>query len=179
MIAQKNLINQKLITLVSNFFLSSLLIVIYTMPVFSGDSDFEKIKRSAEAGISKSQFELGTIYLEGKYGVRKSTEAAVKWVRLAASTGDPKAQILLADLIRRGEGVQKDINEAIIWYKLAAENKNPEAYASLGQVYLEGDGVVKNISEAIKWLKLGAKSGDPYSQIRLGDSYLAGRGRKK
>ena len=64
MIAQKNLINQKLITLVSNFFLSSLLIVIYTMPVFSGDSDFEKIKRSAEAGISKSQFELGTIYLE-------------------------------------------------------------------------------------------------------------------
>ena len=71
MIALKSLIKQKLITLVSNFFLSSLLIVIYTMPVFSGDSGFEKIKRSAAVGISKSQLELGTIYLEGKYGVIK------------------------------------------------------------------------------------------------------------
>ncbi len=79
MIALKSFINQKLITLVSNFFLSSLLIIIYSMPVFSGDSGFEKIKRSAEAGISKSQLELGAIYLEGKYGVRKSTEAAVKF----------------------------------------------------------------------------------------------------
>ena len=142
----------------------------------SEELDLVKLKRSAEAGVPKSQLELALIYSEGRNGVRKNTEAAIKWFRLAASAGNSDAQVLLADAIRRGLGTQKDINEAIIWYKMAAENGNPMAFASLGQIYLEGEGVVKDITEALEWLKRGAEADNPYSQMRLGDSYLAGQG---
>ena len=91
--------------------------------------DLVKLKRSAEAGIPKSQLELALIYSEGRNGVRKNTEAAIKWFRLAASAGNSDAQVLLADAIRIGLGTQKDINEAIIWYKMAAENENPAPFA--------------------------------------------------
>ena len=101
----------------------------------SEELDLVKLKRSAEAGIPKSQLELALIYSEGRNGVRKNTEAAIKWFRLAASAGNSDAQVLLADAIRRGLGTQKDINEAIIWYKMAAENGNPMAFASLSQIY--------------------------------------------
>ena len=128
--------------------------------------DLVKLKRSAEAGVPKSQLELALIYSEGRSGIRKNTEAAIKWFRLAASAGNSDAQILLADAIRIGLGTQKDINEAIIWYKMAAENENPFAFASLGQIYLEGEGVAKDIIEAIEWLKRGAEADNPYSKMR-------------
>ena len=71
----------------------------------------DRIKRSAEAGISVSQLTLANIYAEGTHGVRKNTEATIKWYRLSASSGNQDAQVLLADAIRQGIGVQKDINE--------------------------------------------------------------------
>ena len=46
--------------------------------------DLVKLKRSAEAGIPKSQLELALIYSEGRNGVRKNSEAAIKWIPLAA-----------------------------------------------------------------------------------------------
>ena len=142
---------------------------------FGADENvLDRIKRSAEAGISVSQLTLANIYAEGKHGARKNTEAAIKWYRLSASSGNQDAQVLLADAIRQGIGVQKDINEAVIWYKLAAEKGNPLAYASLAQIYLENTDGLGNMKEALKWLKLGAKANDPYSQMRLGDAYLSG-----
>ena len=43
----------------------------------SEELDLVKLKRSAEAGVPKSQLELALIYSEGRNGVRKNTEAAV------------------------------------------------------------------------------------------------------
>ena len=69
--------------------------------------------RSAEAGIVSSQIELGDIYFKGLKGVPKSTEAGVRWYRLAAESGSDDAQFLLGDALREGKGVTKDLEEAI------------------------------------------------------------------
>ena len=48
---------------------------------FGSDENFlDRIKRSAEAGISVSQLTLANIYAEGSHGVRKNTEAKNKMV---------------------------------------------------------------------------------------------------
>jgi TPR repeat protein len=53
--------------------------------------------KAAQSGFAESQYELATIYLDGKL-VPKDTEKAAFWCKKAADGGDPRAAKLLAQL---------------------------------------------------------------------------------
>src|SRR6056297_380006 len=58
------------------------------------EKKLERIRRSAEAGNSSAQIELGKIYFNGddQRGIDKDLEKAAEWFRRAAEQGNPSAQ---------------------------------------------------------------------------------------
>ncbi|MBF0195602.1 MAG: SEL1-like repeat protein [Magnetococcales bacterium] len=73
---------------------------------------------AALKGDTKSQIELGMMYLVG-LGVKESETHAAHYFNLAAQEDDPEAQRLLARLYSLGAGVQHNPAQALKWYMLA------------------------------------------------------------
>ena len=70
----------------------------------------------AEQGDASPQYQLATMYHEGK-GVPKDIAEAIKWYRLAAEGGDPLAQNNLGLMYRSGQEVRQDYVEAVKWLR--------------------------------------------------------------
>ena len=76
------------------------------------------LRKAAEQGDAKAQFNLGDAYFFGE-GVAKDQAEAMKWLRKAAEQGDAKAQFNLGNAYKYGIGVGQDRAEAMKWYALA------------------------------------------------------------
>ena len=104
-----------------------------------GDAEAERLWRlAAEQGHAEAQYDLGTVYFYGDFGVEDHAEA-VRWWRLAAEQGDAGVQLRLGEIYEDGRlyyGVDKDIDEALRWYRLAAEQGDARAQSALDR--LEG-----------------------------------------
>ena len=75
----------------------------------------------------------------------------------AAEQGAARAQFILGNMYRQGEGVAQDDAEAVRWYRLAAEQGLARAQYSLGLMYTIGWGVPQDHAEAMRWLGLAAE----------------------
>jgi len=137
--------------------------------------EFEKTLKRAERGFANSQFNLGTLYEQGK-GVPNNNTEALKWYRLAAEQGNAPAQYNLGVMYDQGKGVPNDDEEALKWYRLAAEQGVEQAQFNLGLRYETGDGVPKNDKEALRWCRLAAEQGNASAQYNLGLRYGTGEG---
>ena len=83
--------------------------------------------------IVRADFDEATkAYLLGNY------EQARYEALIAATDGNPKAQMLLGQLYFNGEGVKKDIPHALHWYNKSAENGFADAQFRLGLLYHDG-----------------------------------------
>ena len=109
----------------------------------------------AEQGDGVAQFNLGTMYNEGR-GVAQDYIEAVKWYRLAAEQGDASAQYNLGALYYQGQGVPTDYTEAVKWFRLAAEQDHANAQLNLGAMYGNGKGVRRDNVQSHMWLNLAA-----------------------
>lgn len=99
-----------------------LLIVSFTLvtaPTVAQSPDFESIRRKAEAGDPKAQFDLASAYSQGT-GVAKDTTKGFEWLRKSALQGYPGAQVVLGVFYQRGIQVLQDPSEAAKWYQKAA-----------------------------------------------------------
>ena len=105
-------------------------------------------------GVSASPFEEGV----AKYKNADYVGAINAW-RLAAATGNARAQLNLGVMYAKGQGVAQDYAEAFKWYRLAAEQGDADAQYSLGVMYDEGQGVTQNHVRAYTWWSLSAASG--------------------
>jgi len=123
---------------------------------------FEKLKPLAEQGDALAQFNLGSIYYQGK-GVSQDYKEAAKWFRLSAEQGEKVAQFTLGKMYEEGKGVKQDKAEAIKWYQKAAEQGDTSAQISLGNCYEKGQGVNQNFVLAYKWFNIAA-----YNSLTLG-----------
>jgi hypothetical protein len=90
-----------------------------TALVLAQASDFEAIRRKAEAGDSKAQFDLAAAYSQGT-GVAKDGAKGLEWLRKSAMQGYPGAQVVLGVFYQRGIQVAQDPSEAAKWYQKAA-----------------------------------------------------------
>ena len=72
---------------------------------------------------------MGLAYYNGN-GVPPNFKEAVKWYRLAAYQGNPKAQHDLGMAYYRGEGVAQDYVKAYAWVQVAAEHGDKGALDS-------------------------------------------------
>jgi uncharacterized protein len=107
----------------------------------------------AEAGNAAAQYQLGTLYAEGK-GVEQSDTTAAAWFARAANQGIAAAQYNLAASYAEGLGIPKDDAAAARWFRRAAEQGMAYAQLNLGILYVMQRGVPADNIEAVKWLEL-------------------------
>ena len=87
----------------------------------------------AEQGNASAQFNLGSMYADGR-GVKQDDFEAVKWYRKAAEQGNASAQLILGISYLFGKGVQVNKSLAKEWFRKACNNgeqKGCEFYGKL------------------------------------------------
>ena len=123
------------------------------------DSEFETLKKEAEAGEVLAQYNLAVSYDQGK-GVDQDYKKAVKWYTSAADQGDLYAQSNLGVMYEEGHGVEQDYQEALKWYTMSAQRGHAIAQRNLGSMHLEGRGTKKDLIKAFAWYEIASVNGD-------------------
>ena len=136
---------------------------------------FAGFKKLAEQGDAWAQYNLGTMYAEGK-GVLSDDNLAAAWWRKAAEQGYASAQFNLGNVYGNGERVPKDEQQAVAWYRKAAEQGYAKAQFNLGQMYRNGRGVPKDDQQAAVLFREAAEQGEANAQFELGVMYRRGQG---
>ena len=93
---------------------------------------FQNLSAGNAATGDNGQLELETAmqFLGGGTGQRKTSEAA-KWLWMAVEKGNPKAEVLLADLFQRGDGVTRNCAQARVLLGAAIKHGDTEAVYKL------------------------------------------------
>lgn len=96
-----------------------------------------------------------------------------------ADSGDPAAQVRLAEKYQQGRDPSHSCFEAFDLYRRAADQGNLQAQFHLGIMYYGGECMGKNLSEAAKWLKKAAEGGSPDAQRVYGRMCFNGEGMER
>jgi TPR repeat protein len=102
-------------------------------PLAAGD--LAAARAGAVAGDADARFDLGRMYRNG-IGVARDSEAAARWIGLAAEAGHPAAMFTLHHMLAAGEGLKRDEGQAREWLERAAAVEDPQALQQLAQ-YLQ------------------------------------------
>lgn len=118
-------------------FVSLLAILIVAAPfVIAQTEDFATIRRKAEAGDAKAQFDLASAYSQGT-GVAKDPTKGIEWLKRSALQGYAGAQVVLGYMYQKGIEMEKDPSEAAKWYKKAAQQGDKDLkHAQTAQTHL-------------------------------------------
>ena len=130
--------------------------------------DLMDLKSNAISGDVSAQFELSRRYLNG-VGLEQNDEEAIRWLRMAAEGGLPRAQAGLGWMYAAGRGVKKDETLSFSWYERAAVAGFPVAQWMLGRCYENGIGVAKDRLLAREWYEKAAAQGNEKAKKRLQD----------
>src|SRR3990167_1103485 len=84
-------------------------------PAFA-KSKVERILEKAEGGDAQAQYELATMYENGK-GAEQNIDEALKWFNRVAENGHLGSMIDLGWFYQNGQYVEKNIKKAIEWYE--------------------------------------------------------------
>ncbi|XP_073343732.1 death ligand signal enhancer [Pagrus major] len=86
------------------------------------------LEQSAAAGLTKAQVCLASVYSQEP--VRDGSKS-VRYLRMAAESGDDTALLFLGQCFESGFGVQQNLRKAIEYYKRAAQAGNKQAKSLL------------------------------------------------
>jgi TPR repeat protein len=167
---------------------------------------FKEKLREANAGNSNAQYDIGTMYQNGR-GVAASRDTAIEWYQKAAAQnnqkaisrlnliqsnelrfnralvlageGDTDSQYDLGNMYMEGIGVDMDKAKAIDWYGKAAAQGYEKAQYKLGLIYYEESSPEKDISLAFRYFNEAAGKGHPAAQFHIGKMYASGQGVKR
>ena len=132
-----------------------------------GQVDVDKalgiLREAASRGDTTAQFGLGT------YLLQKGEPEGLELVWIAAHGGHDRAQMRLADLIRKGEqGMPPDPVRAAKWLEVAAGQGNARAMIALGEALQSGNGVRRDPRKAARYFQRAAQAGN-----RQGETWYA------
>jgi TPR repeat protein len=150
-----------------------------------------ELKPLAEQGNAEAQFNLGSLYYQGR-GVPQDYREAVKWLRKAAEQGHIFSQVTLGTVCAEGvQGVvERDYPQALMWFIFAAALGDMEApefrdnlanrmtpaqiteAQKLAREFKPQDAHTKSLQE---FTPLAAK-GDVAAQFKVGLIYYKGQG---
>ena len=119
-------------------------------------------RQSAKAGVSRSQYALGTLLQE-----QGRMDEAIVCYKQAADAGNQTARYHLGKLYLQGKMIFKDIVKAERYLIAAAEHGNQYAQYALGKLYLAGDEIIQDKEQAAYWLAQSAAQGNQYAQFLL------------
>jgi hypothetical protein len=135
----------------------------------------ENLKKTAESNNPQASYLVG-MYLLSNYPSFDTGSEIIKYLLIAAESGNVEAKTALAWIYSTGFITDLDPSKAFYWYRLAAEDGDLEASYQLGLLYNSGYGTDKNHQEAFKWLKKAASSNYSPAQYVIGLMYSVGRG---
>ncbi len=95
-------------------------------------------------------------------------------LRVAAASGDPKAQYEVARRFGAAQGVEKDDIEALAWLERAAAQDLAPAQYRLGSMYEKGIGTERDVSVARAWYERAAAQGNARAMHNIGVLYAEG-----
>ena len=150
-----------------------------------------ELKPLAEQGNAEAQFNLGSLYYQGR-GVSQDYKEAVKWLRKAAEQGHIFSQTSLGTIYAEGvQGVvEKDYPQALMWFIFAAAKGDMEAMEfrdsmanrmtpsqiaeaqKLAREFKPQDAHTKSLQES----RALAAQGDAAAQFKVGLMYYKGQG---
>ncbi len=164
---------------------------------------FREKMQEAKNGISEAQFDVGTMYQNGR-GVKADRNKAIEWFEKAAAQGDAKSvsrlKLMEANETRfgktaseagrgdrdslydlgkmymQGVGTNIDYGKAITAFEQSASQGHIKSAYKLGLIYYEGSGVKTNSELAFKWFRQAARADYPAAQYYLGKMYAEGTG---
>ncbi|KAL6050605.1 Protein sel-1 1 [Balamuthia mandrillaris] len=138
-------------------------------------------KYSADSGDIAAMVMMGTLYLQGAYGVPRDYQKALHYFQTAASHGDINAVANLGFMYLKGYGVTQNNQTARSFLVRAARKNNPQAQAHLGQLYLlsSPDDPLHNEEEAIRLFRSSAEQGHPEGLLHMGNCHFYGKGVKQ
>jgi TPR repeat protein len=165
----------------------------------------EKLKE-ANQGNSNAQFDIGSMYQNGR-GVTPDRSKAIDWYRKAAaqqndkaisrlkllqaneerfrkesasaSNGNPESQYKLGNMYTEGVGTNIDLKKAAEAYEQSANQGYVKAEYKLGLIYYEGTGVKASKKTAYKWFRKAADKNYAAAQYYLGKMFASGEGVKR
>lgn len=165
----------------------------------------EKLKE-ANQGNSNAQFDVGSMYQNGR-GVAPDRSKAIEWYQKAAaqqndkavsrlkllqaneerfkkelanaSNGSKESQYKLGNMYTEGVGTNIDLAKAASAYEQSASQGYVKAEYKMGLINYEGTGVRKNRKAAFNWFSLAAEKNYPAAQYYLGKMYANGQGVKQ
>jgi len=85
---------------------------------------------------------------------------AVAQLRILSEQGDPKAQLMLAEMYFDGLGIPQDYQEAVKWTRRAAEQGFDSAQHYLGRMYSEGSALPRDSIQSYAWFSIAAHNGN-------------------
>jgi len=122
------------------------------------NEQFSKKIAEAEAGKTRSQYDIGNMYLKGQ-GTGIDELKAFNWFNKAAASGHVKSQFKVGLMLLNGTGVKKDYSKAEKWLRKAANKKYAPAQYYLAGMYRDGKFVTRNYDKSLFWLKRAKESG--------------------
>lgn len=108
-------------------------------------------------------FYLAAIYKDGKGGINKNIQEALRLYKLSADSGYFKAMINLGCAYRDGDGVDKNNEIAVTYFEKAVSINSREGKCHLAYMLEFGHGINKNIDRSNELYIDAAKDGDKYS----------------
>ncbi|MCL2410460.1 MAG: sel1 repeat family protein [Treponema sp.] len=141
--------------------------------------DFKQAEKyyleAASQNCEKSMYRLYCTYIEGKKGVRKDTETAIKWLFKAVEKGYAPAQCNLGEEYLLGGNLTKNSEKALECFHKAAKQGDAGAQFNLGCIYDEGQIVPPDYAQAVKWYTLAVEQGYDLAFNNLSLIYREGR----
>jgi TonB family protein len=138
--------------------------------------DLKTLTQQAELGDKQAQFELASLYMQGKQ-TPKNEEKGIYWLRKSAEQNHAGSQYVLGCLYLNGEAeCLKDYKKAIYLLTKSAEQGILKAQYQLGIVYYNGECIPQDYQRAFYWINKASQYGDEEAQIALGMLYYEGKG---
>ncbi len=99
-----------------------------------------------------------------------------RYLKLAADSNHPFANLHLGHCYELGIGVPVDVALAVQLYLKSAELGVAQALHELGQCYRDGNGVEKDDEKAFQFFLQACTAGDEHSFSELAECYMSGKG---
>jgi uncharacterized protein len=93
-----------------------------------------------------------------------------------AEHGNTRAQILVGEAYRTGDGIPADVNESLRWFSRAANSGDPIAQAELAVSYINAPSPERDAAQAFAWYLRSASAGLTVSQNAVGSMFFMGLG---
>jgi len=126
------------------------------------------LENACDEGAGRACTRAGVFHREGRGGLTRDVEAAVRWFRKSCKQGDPSGCAQYAYHLQEGLGVGRDLEAAASQYAVACQGGAANACTYLGALYASGDVEIDDPErKAADLFKAACEADDPRGCLRL------------